>query len=341
MKRIPSLCHCFRAVLLLASIPAIGHADTEAFTEPVAILPIKVNGGTVASPTLSAIAPTLVHPVSWRGPVAAVSGTVLSVAEGNWVAGDFSGTNGSFYLEIIDGSNAGRWSTITACGEDNITTSDDLSGLLSIGTTISIRKHVTVDDFLGAANTAGLQGSTSLYSADEVLIYNGSKATTCWYLNKTSKAGWYTASGSAAGSLVIAPNQGIIVKRKTASTVGFVTAGTVKTGQTALLIQPGVNVVGSISAQNMSLSSSGLYTGDVSTGVKGSTSMASADQLVIYGDSGQSTYWYLAHPSNSSLSGWYNAKAQSSGSVSIAPGSAVVIQRLSSQSSFQWVVPAF
>lgn len=343
MKRISLLPARLLGTLLLAAAPFANVWAIEAVTEPVAVIPIKVNGGTTASPTLSPIAPSLVHPVGWQGPVAAVSSTVISAPEGNWNAGEFSGSNGSHYVEILDGPNAGRWSTITACGADTVTTAEDLSALLAVGNAIAIRKHVTLNDFLGASNTAGLQGGTSPLGADEVAIYNGAAVTTCWYLNnpvQPSKSGWYTVSGTPAGSFVIAPNQGVIVKRKTATAATFLTAGTVKSGPTALLIQPGINVIGSAAAQGMTLAKSGLFTGNAATGVKGATSALNADQITLYSDGVQTTYWYLAHPTNANLSGWYNSRAQQANTVAIAPGTSLLIQRRNGGAAFQWIIPA-
>ena len=118
---------------LIATIVAFGLTDgfsqTEATTEPVGFIDISVAGGTLASPKLSLISPTLTRPVLWQGAVTAVSGTTITVGGGPWTANQFNGANGSHYVEIIsatDGTKSGALSDITATATGTITTAQDL-----------------------------------------------------------------------------------------------------------------------------------------------------------------------------------------------------------------------
>jgi hypothetical protein len=89
----------------------------------------------------------------------------------------------------------------------------------------------------------------------------------------------------------------------------------------------------------LTLETSGLYTGNASTGVKASTSLASADEVMIYSASGPSVYWYY-DGTQGGTAGWLDSRAQSATAVSIAPGSAIVLKRKAPGGPFNWTVPS-
>ncbi len=261
-------------------------AATEAMTDPVGFVSATAAGGTVASPKLSLVSPTLMRPVEWQGAILTISPTTITVSGAPWTVGQFNGANGSFFVEVASGPNAGAISDITATPTTgSITTSDSLTAFGTVGDSIRIRKHVTIADFLGATNSAALLSTDDPSTADEVLVYDGASSTAYFYYigGGGFDPGWYDSdfllpSGEAA-KVVIGPHQGVIIKRKAAGTVTFTSSGSVKTGNTLLPLVNGLNVLGTVSAKGLTLGTSGLYTGNLNTGVKPSDDPSSADEV--------------------------------------------------------------
>lgn len=334
--------------------------QTEAATPPVGFITVAVQGGgTIASPKLSLISPTLMQPVSWQGLVTAVSSagnsTTITVDGVQWTTGQYNGANGSFYVEVISTAtpaNSGVLSDITSstalASTSTIATGDNLSGKIAVGDSIRIRKDVTISDLFGAANSAGLLASDEPSSADEVLVYDGANSTSYFYYNGGGgfPDGWYNSTFNPAtpvgNTTVISPHQGVVVKRKSASALSFPASGAVKTGNTLLPVVNGLNVLGTVSAKGVTLDTSGLFTGNAATGVKPSDEPATADEVILYTAGGQTSYFYY-NGGGGFPDGWYNSTfspASPVGStVTIAPGTSFVINRKGGV-AFNWPLPS-
>jgi hypothetical protein len=329
-------------VLALAMAGTSAIAQTSVATDPVGFVTETVKGGSVSAPQISMISPTLMQPVEWQGPIFTVSGTAITVTGTPWTAGQF-GTNGQYFVEVVSGANAGAWTDIEASTSGGLTTLDSLSAFASNGSTIRIRKHVTLNGFFGATNSAGLKGATTQADADEVYVYDGSSSASFWYYDASDAAGpagWYDSSFHAAGTTVISPNQGVAIRRKTAGNVSFLSMGTVKTGNTFIAVRPGLNILGTASAKPVTLSTSGLYTGSISTGLKGATNQADADEVFIYSATGQQSYWYYDASDAAGPAGWYDSSFHAAGTIAIAPGSSFVVRRKSPGVAFNWPLPS-
>ncbi|MGB8168011.1 MAG: hypothetical protein WCF18_11005, partial [Chthoniobacteraceae bacterium] len=233
-----------------------------AATDPVGFISVSVAPGSAASPTLSLVSPTLMHAVEWQGAILTISGTAITVAGTPWTTGQF-GTNGQYFVEVSSGASAGAWTDIQSSTATGLTTLDDLSAFAGAGTSIRIRKHTKLTDFLGVNNSAGLKGAAALANADEVTVYDGSNSTVYWYYDASDglgSAGWLDSLGQSAANVVIAPHEGVVVRRKVGSQVSFTSMGTVKTGNTFYPIKTGLNVLGTVSAKGLTLATCGLYT---------------------------------------------------------------------------------
>jgi hypothetical protein len=111
----------------------------------------------------------------------------------------------------------------------------------------------------------------------------------------------------------------------------------VKAGNTLFPIVHGYNILGTLSAQGLTLNTSGL----ISSGLVGSNSDATtSDQVIIYSAGNQSTYWYYTGtPPSLSDAGWYDLGGNSAGTVSLAPGAGVLINRIEG-GALNWNQPA-
>lgn len=304
----------------------------------------------MALPKLSLVSPTLTKPISYQGAITAISAasgtTTITVSGTPWAAGAFNGANGSHYVEIVSlafPSNTGTMADIqTTPTTSTITVAGDLTvNQAAVGDTIKIRKDVTIADLFGATNSAGLLGSDDASTADEVFIYSNASAVSHFYYtgDVSTPAGWYNSTtGDPAGSRAISPNEAVVVKRKAAGDVTLTFAGAVKTGNTLMAVVNGLNVLGTSSAQGLTLATSGLYTGNQNTGVKGSDDASTADEVTIYGTGTNNYFYYTGDVSTPA--GWYHSTTgDPSGAVAIDPGTAFVLRRKGGV-SFNWALPS-
>ena len=328
--------------LILSSQSVFG--QTNFSTDPVGLIQLSVVGGSVAAPKISLVSPTLTQPVSYQGLITAISGTAITVGGTPWNANQFNGAAGSYYVEIVSTATAaisGTLSDITATTTSTIATAQPTGA--AIGDSIKIRKDITISDLFGANNSAGLLATGDASSSDEVLIYNGATAASYYYYTDASHLydGWYDLSFNPAGQVTIAPNEGVVIKRKAAASLSIVFNGAVKTGNTLIPILNGLNVLGTASAKGLTLDTSGLYTGNPATGVLASNDASTADQIILYSNGGatQSLYYYYTDASHS-FDGWYDLSFNPAGSIPISPGTAFVLKRYGGGNAFNWVLPS-
>lgn len=338
----PSLVTILAAATAAGSVfdsPAIGQS---AATDPVGFITLNAGSAAAGTPKVSLISPTLVQPVEWQGAISTIAGTTITVAGTPWLAGQF-GTNGQYYVEVASGANAGAWTDIESSTTNSLVTQDDLSAFATGGanpSSIRIRKHSTLNSFLGATNSAGLQGGETLVDADEVVVYDGAAPSTYFYYTGNAvPQGWVDGAFNPRGNVVIAPHQGVVIKRKGTSPLSFVALGAVKTGNTYFPINSGINVLGTVAAKGLTLGTSGLFTGNPATGIQGSSSdQTGADEVVIYTSGTPTAYWY--YTGTGLPAGWYDSNYTNATNVPIAPGSSLVIKRKAPGGAFNWPVPS-
>ncbi|MFD0893187.1 TIGR02597 family protein [Luteolibacter ambystomatis] len=347
-----------RALAAVAALAGPLHA-TELSNNPVGYLTVTLPGGSQQSPRLSLISPTLVRPLSWQGTITAVSAntsgpTTFSVAGNPWTDGQFNGVNGSYYAEVVPRTGSGVVSDITGTTEgvapdgSSLTTFDNLAAFASVGDELRVRKHVTLGGFFGETNAAGLLASDDPSTADEVLVYDGGTFTSYFYYtgDEVFAAGWYdtnfTLAPGEAAKVVIAPNQGLVVKRRGTAPLSFRYTGAAKTGDTLLPVVNGSNVLGTVSSASLTLGTSGLHTGDASTGVNGGEDPSVADEIVLYTASGPVSYFYYTGAPDFPA-GWYDSAFTlapgEADNIRIEPGSSFVLKRKSG-APFNWTQPA-
>ena len=315
-------------------------------TAPVGFINITVAGGSVAAPGLTLLSPTLTQPISFQGVINTITSSTITATGASWSTGQFdpdpNNSKAQYYVEVIHGTNAGVLANITAgttAASVNIDT--NLTSFVSAGDTVIIRQHVSLNSLLGASNTYGLTAGSSPSSADEVFIYDGQNSTPYFYFTGDQVGdapGWYDSAFSInAGDVPIPPHCGVIIKRKSAGSVTITSTGTVKTGNTLFPVYGSeANLLGTLSAQGLTLDTSGLYTGSNTSGVTAGASPSAADEVYING----TPYFYFTGDQVGDGPGWYDsAFTTTAGSIAIAPGTAITLKRKSGV-SFNWPIPA-
>jgi len=331
-----------RCALAICALAALQSASAQnATTTPVGYITINVNGGTPAAPKVTLVAPSLVGAVQWQGATAntGVTPSQFTVIGTPWSANQFNGANGTHYVEIASGANSGAWSYVTATTGNSVTTQDDLSSLAVGGDTIAIRKCVTLADFFGANNEAGLLAGDELSLADEVLVYDGLTPQPYFFYDDPSDIddGWYDADGVLANTAAIGPNQPVLIKRK-AGGLTFKFVGHVKKGPTFIPVETGTNIIPIVRAAGVELNLASLYTGNTTTGVKPGDELALADELLVYNSSSISSYYYYDDPADVD-DGWYDADGILSNTITLQEGTSIVLKRKTPGNAFNWIVP--
>jgi len=296
--------------------------------------------GNTSSSALSYLGLGLTRPVVFRGNLESFGQSTIIDTQAQWTDNQFNGANGPHYLEITSGAHAGLLIDIlgTHAALQTLALADDLSSLLSGGETYTIRKHWTLASLFGPNNEAGL-GAGSNVSADEIFIYNPATGVYTTYFYKTiglGGRGWRSTASPSFDQANAQLNltQGILIRRKQAFDLQIKIFGAVKTGPTIAEVQPGLNILGNVyPTDTLTLGNSGLYTGDLNTGLAGGSNVT-ADKVLIYDGLTYQTYFYKTIGLGGT--GWRSTASPSiNASGTILPaGASILIQRIDNTGFF-------
>ncbi len=334
------------ASLFVAAISTLSAQSV--VTDPVGFTTLTVAGKPGAARGFTYIALNMFRPTAYRSSVVTVSApgsnTVLTFPAGSFTVNQFAtGTapNYSHFIEIANGSTAGVLSDVVSNDTTSITLSEDISAMVTAGTTqIKVRPHWTFATAFGANNSAGFQGSNTPTNADALQLLNASTNTFTNYFYSTLNNRWQTG-GVDASNVIIRPDQCVQVERKAVPAVSFTLVGEVKLGPTEIMIQGGnavqnFNLVSNPYPLNsVTLAASGLFTGNAATGVVGSNTATNADTVGILNPAtGLTTFYFYSTLNNR----WQTGGVDSS-NVVIPEGAGVLITRKLGRPGFSWVVP--
>lgn len=327
--------------ILLTSLTSL-FAQTSAITDPVGFITLSVPGTTAgASSALSFKGLSLTRAVEYQGSAETVGQNTLVDNEATWTDNQFNGANGKYFVEIISGTHTGATFDIqtTTAATKTITLAQNLPAGAAGPLTFKVRKHWTVGSVFGPANESGLGGG-DFTTADQILVYNGTSYDTYYYQTVgLGGTGWRKGGDAVtdAANTVLFGEEGIIIKRKQAGAVNVVLLGAVKTGSTSIPVAPGTNIISNVYAGNVTLGSSGLYTGNATTGLA-SGDFTSADQVLIWNGTSYDSYYYQT--SGLGGNGWRKGgdAVNDASSAAIPPGTAVIIKR-GGAAGFNWVAP--
>jgi uncharacterized protein (TIGR02597 family) len=172
----------------------------------------------------------LTNPAVFAGPVVSFTANTITVAGTPFTASQLVQPGSPFFLRIVSGAQAGRMILVTANGTNTITadvtdnssqtTNFDTSGFsLAVGDKVQVVVGDTLGSLLGD-NTSGnpllFVGSTSVFTADSVSIYNKIFLKFDAYFFSTTSGYWRLSSSSAnANNLILYPDSSILITRRT------------------------------------------------------------------------------------------------------------------------------
>ena len=311
---------------------------------------------TAGKPQLSLDGIGLITHIAYQGVATSVDENTLTDTAANWTDNQFNPAKAttataSYYLELAAGPLAGATFDIlkTDAKHQRLTLAEDLPARAGKTPAFYIRPHWTIASLFGAANSAGLQAGDATDS-DLISIYDGKKYEQYYFSNVAPDAtgsaaaignGWRKVGAGAddASLTAIFPDEGLSITRLATTPVDLLLMGVVKTSQTLIPVDRGLNIVANVYQAPIVLSKSNLYTHNAVTGLRGGESAATADTVQIFNGTGYETYYYQSSVKNGV--GWRSStdpKTDASGT-EIAVGSAFVIERRGS-AGFNWFVPA-
>ncbi len=326
---------------LIATDVACAQSTTVA-TDPVGFITLSIAGAGSGGSSLSFAALGLARPVEFQGVAsAAATANTITCASAGWTPGTYSTAANPYLLEIIGPPGEPGIGTTydvsmtTANTATVITTAQNFAaGVAGTLPTFRLRKHWTLASVFGTTNQNGLaSGFASSADTIQVLKPDGSYAI---YYYSVSAPGWRTPLDDTTdrANTVLYPDDGLLITRKTSGVANVVLMGAVKTGQTSFPVLSGLSILANPYAAPMTLASSGLYTGNSSTGLTAGFE-SSADQVFIYNGSGYAVYYY-----NAGANGWRQVGDTTNtdmASVPLPVGSSFLVRRTGA--SFNWVAP--
>ena len=294
-------------------------------------------GQTGKQAPVSYFAMSFVQPAVAAGTITALGTNSVSDAQATWADGQYDGTNGAFYLEFASGLMVDIEGTDALNG--TLTVPGDVRSSVAVGDAYKIRKHATLETLFGANNQAGLLAGSRPTKADTVVLFNAltQSSDIFFYCNTVGYEGWYRSDYTRANNNRIYPEQAISVTRRIAGDVQVAACGVVKNGPTVVPIASGNNLLGTLKAlRGLKLSELGLFTGSSVNGLAGGARPSAADNLIIPGSNGSTSYFYCT---TAGYEGWYDSAYNAAGTVEIAAGGVFFIKRKSA-TGFNWIIPA-
>jgi hypothetical protein len=342
----------------IASLAPALHAQTTATTDPVGFITLNVEAASATDSQLSFKALGMCKSVEYQGSAdIVVNGTNSTFTSNNasWANDQYNpvgatAATATYYLEIVRPTGQatpapGEGTTYDIIGTSStpktITVAGSLPAGVVNGALFKIRKYWTIGDVFGTTNTAGLGGGAQ-GEADDVLIFNpttGQFDSYYYRIGGIGGSGWRNSNtGALAADQKIYPDDGIVIRRRQQSAVSIVVMGAVKTGASSIPVFPNLNYLGNVYAADMTLGSSGLYTGDPGSGVVGGA-QGEADDVLIYDPATKSYKTYYYRIGGIGGSGWRSADDGSlAASVPIPVGTSIVVRRRAA-TGFNWVAP--
>lgn len=230
-----------------------------ATTKPVGYRTEVIKGGNV----FNLLSPNLDNAVGASGTFESAAGAVLTDDQGTFTTAFTAGT--ALTLKITSGANAGITQDVTAFTATTVTTGQDISGLVTAGTSYELRATPTVASLFGATNSAGLLGSASnSNTADLIWIPNGDGTyTRIFYSTGGIQGTGWRAPGIAStdrGATPIAITDAVFVQRKGTTDLSVVFTGHVQTTATKAAVVNGFNPVSRVIPVGITLAQSQLET---------------------------------------------------------------------------------
>lgn len=322
---------------LLSGLFAFVSQAQSVSSTPVGYVTLTINGD-----GYTALSNPLENAVVYSGTASSISGATIS-SSFSMTSGEISTTdaegNSAYYVQLADGTIL----DITSNSESEITVAVDVSSLVSADDQITVKKYTTLSDLFGATNSAGLTSGGDASSSDLIFIMSSDGAGTygSYYYQDDPFDGFFGGDGwrslgsnsTDVANLIIAPDDGIIVKRDASSDLSVVVTGTVNTTQHNRTLPQGFSLVSYPFPVATTLDDSGIYS-ETNGYVSGGDANSSDIVYVLSPDGSYTSYYRQDDPFDGFFGGdgWRALGDNSTdvGSTSIPVGSSIIIKHTGS-----------
>lgn len=323
-------------MMLISMVPAFGAIET--VSESFVGSSVTIPGLQTGTERMSAFSLRSVRPAVYSGKVSSVGATTITDAGANWTATQFSG-RAMLYAEFDSGVEADIQQVSFA--SRTLSFSGALPPAVAPGSAYRIREHHTIAEVFGSANQFGLRAAPNAATAEQVQLHmpQSQEIHAFFYLTFNNFRGWVRDNNSPGSNVVIYPEQGIMLVRKTAGDLTLTTSGPLKQGPSVIPIYPGYNLVGLYNRTAPArFADLNLITGNPNSGFVTGRNVSSSDNLLLIQPDGLIVaYYYLNLPG---FEGWYSELNQPAANITIPPGSAFLLYRLPTANVFHWTLPS-
>lgn len=299
------------------------------------------------SPKTTLVAPTFVNKSEFNGAVGAVTGGDVELTGAAFTAGAYnqlaaSGTippQPTHYVETEDGF----WANIVSNTATTVTLDTADASQLTAGENVVIRRHITIEQFFGESNDAGLNASSfDPGAADNIILLDGGSTFIFYPDNSGSFTDTYVdTSFSGADNVAIQPDQGLQVVRRSGGATSLVFEGSLDANTRQVSIGTGVRVVPVVLPTDTTLADLASLAGSLD-GVDGlqpvgaDLDTSAADSIQILVDGATSTFFV----NNTGIfpGAFIDAAFGNQDGFVIPNGAAIVINRAGAP--FTWTIPA-
>jgi len=267
-------------------------AIAQVTTDPVGYVTVTINGTLGnSSEAFTFMGVPLHKPVSSSGAISGVGVNTISVSDAMWDTDEFAMN----YIQILSGNAEGFIATIVSNTSDVLTISEDMSGMLTGSESFAIRPYNTIADIFGANNESGLDGGSSAGNADNILIQTEAGFDTYYYKDSglIGGTGWRSSSSSVTdkAAAIIAPGDGIIIKRSQEADIDLIISGSVFPTNFVNPIEAGFNW--KTTSIPITVTIADFFGPLNEAGLDGGSSAGNADNiLILNAQAGFDTYYY-------------------------------------------------
>lgn len=336
-----------KLIALLGAFSSI--AAHGAYTDPVGYTTATISAAFDAStPKNNVIAPDLQIVADWAGTISSISGDALTLSgtltDGKYDATDLApgSVQYAYYVQTADG----YWAHVVSNDTTSVTVESGFGANFAPAESVSIHRHITINDYFGPNNETGLKDDSVTFStlvADNIILIdevNGGTITV--FANNSLGGTWTTSAFAEAGGIPIYPNQALQVLRRGTTDLPVVFAGGVEITGRQFTVTTGAQVRPFTWPVAVKLDDLNLYTGNPATGVAGTATgtLSEADVVNVIVDGAINSYVYVEIDFGLGI-GWYTTDFTAR-APDLPAGAGLIINRTNSvnNSPFVWDIPA-